>query len=495
MSVCLYRFGPFDLDPDKRLFVRAGVAVPLGPKVIETLAVLVERAGSLVTKNELMGRLWPDRFVEEANLTQNIYRLRRVLTSAGLAGAIETMNCRGYRFVVPVEHIEGSTALRGAAAKAATPIAVTPVAATPIAAAPNVVASTAAAPRRRWVGAALAAASCVLMLVTPGVSHPHISRAYDRLSPESKRSYSVGPYDWNLRSDAARVKQSMRYFQDVVKRDPGNPLGYSGLADGYLSIFDLDCDSMIANCHRVVSLATENARRAVALDPESAEAHTSLAMAIYEFTDQDGRAEAEFQRAIALDPNYALAHHWYGNFLLVRGQIAQANVQQQEALALEPVSPATYAWLAEDAYFTRSYRDAIAYAQQSLAIFPHRHATVALLGLAYEQSGETRSAMTTFAQLPRVEREALTAALYARIGDRARALATLHAIAPKEAFGSGCTIQLALAWAALGDKDRAFAFLRATPPPNRVEHNFYAFDPRLDALRTDARFKAWTQPE
>ena len=196
-----------------------------------------------------------------------------------------------------------------------------------------------------------------------------------------------------------------------------------------------------------------------------------------------------------LNPNYALAHHWYGNFLLVRGLIAQANIQQQQALALEPVSPATYAWLAEDAYFTRRSRDAIAYAQQSLAIFPHRHATVELLGLAYEQSGETRSATAAFAQLPHVEREALTAALYARSGDRSRALATLHAISQSEAFGSGCTIQIALAWAALGDRERAYAFMRATPPPNRVEHNFYAFDPRFDALRSDTRFKKWTQPE
>ncbi|HEY7992982.1 MAG TPA: winged helix-turn-helix domain-containing protein [Candidatus Eremiobacteraceae bacterium] len=464
-----YLFGPFELDPEKRTLVRRGLDVPLGPKVVQTLAVLVEHPGTLVTKAELMERLWPDRVVEEANLSQNIYRLRRVLSSAGLGNAIETMNCRGYRFVIPVERVERVAALRPALA-------------------------TRVVRQRRWVVGALAVAGCALLLVL-GAAGSRPASAYARLSPESQRLYSVGRYEWNLRSNESHVRDSMPYFQGVIDRDPSNPLGYSGMADAYLTLFDLDCDSTIADCRRVVSLGTFYARRAVEVDPASAEAHTSFAMAIYEFTNQDAQAEGEFQRAIALDPNYALAHHWYGNSLLVRGLIAQANAQQEEAIALEPVSPATYAWLAEDAYFAHDYRAAVGYARQSLAIYPDRHATVDLLGLAYEQLGDSRAAVATFSRLPRVEREALTAALFAKTGDRARALLTLRAIDRKAAFGSGCTIEIALAWAALGDKDRAYTFLRATPPPNRVEHNFYAFDPRLDVLRSDSRFKSWTRPE
>src|SRR5947207_2513722 len=95
-----YQFGEFRLDSAQRLIFRAGRPVPLAPKVIETLLALVERGGTLVTKDELMARLWPDTFVEESNLTQNIFQLRKVL-GEGQNGTnyIETVPRRGYRFV------------------------------------------------------------------------------------------------------------------------------------------------------------------------------------------------------------------------------------------------------------------------------------------------------------------------------------------------------------------------------------------------------------
>ena len=91
-----YEFGPFRLDAEQRLLFRDGRPVPLAPKVAETLLVLVESGGSLVTKDELMRRLWPDTFVEESNLTQNIFTLRKALTESSIY--IETVPRRGYRF-------------------------------------------------------------------------------------------------------------------------------------------------------------------------------------------------------------------------------------------------------------------------------------------------------------------------------------------------------------------------------------------------------------
>ena len=83
-----YEFGPFRLDPEQRLLFRDGRPVPLAPKVVETLLVLVESGGNLVTKDELMRRLWPNTFVEESNLTQNIFVPRRALNER--ASYIET---------------------------------------------------------------------------------------------------------------------------------------------------------------------------------------------------------------------------------------------------------------------------------------------------------------------------------------------------------------------------------------------------------------------
>jgi len=96
----IYEFGDWRLDPVERLLQRNGVAVPLTPKVFETLLVLVENAGKLVTKDEFMKRVWPDTFVEDLALAQNISQIRKVINGHG--PVIETVSKRGYRLTVPV---------------------------------------------------------------------------------------------------------------------------------------------------------------------------------------------------------------------------------------------------------------------------------------------------------------------------------------------------------------------------------------------------------
>lgn len=97
----LFRFGPFTIDLAERVVVRDGQPVALPPKVFDTLAVLVEQSGRVVSKDELMARVWPDTIVEESNLTQNIFTLRRALGEEGRS--IETVPRRGYRLSAPVE--------------------------------------------------------------------------------------------------------------------------------------------------------------------------------------------------------------------------------------------------------------------------------------------------------------------------------------------------------------------------------------------------------
>src|SRR4029079_11545674 len=74
-----YEFGPFRLDTAERLLRRAGQPVPLTPKAVQTLMVLVESRGRLLDKEELLNRIWPDTFVEEITLAQNISILRKAL--------------------------------------------------------------------------------------------------------------------------------------------------------------------------------------------------------------------------------------------------------------------------------------------------------------------------------------------------------------------------------------------------------------------------------
>src|SRR5262245_55465736 len=96
----LYWFGPFCLDSSERILLRNGRLVPLPPKAVGTLLVLVSNKGHLVDKETLMNAVWPDEYVEEGNLAQNIFLLRRALGEAGEPPQyIETVPRRGYRFV------------------------------------------------------------------------------------------------------------------------------------------------------------------------------------------------------------------------------------------------------------------------------------------------------------------------------------------------------------------------------------------------------------
>ncbi|PYS51162.1 MAG: hypothetical protein DMF68_05190 [Acidobacteria bacterium] len=100
----LFEFGPFSLNVRERLLLRGEESISLSPKVFDTLVVLVENAGHVLTKDELLNKLWPDSFVEESSLTQNISMLRKALgEDTTNPRYIETIPKRGYRFIADVK--------------------------------------------------------------------------------------------------------------------------------------------------------------------------------------------------------------------------------------------------------------------------------------------------------------------------------------------------------------------------------------------------------
>jgi len=106
-----YEFAQFRVSLDERVLMREQALVPLVPKAFDILLVLLESDGRVVSKNDLMQRVWPDTFVEEGNLTQNISLLRKALgESASGAQFIETIPRRGYRFVSPIARVKSNGA-------------------------------------------------------------------------------------------------------------------------------------------------------------------------------------------------------------------------------------------------------------------------------------------------------------------------------------------------------------------------------------------------
>jgi DNA-binding winged helix-turn-helix (wHTH) protein/tetratricopeptide (TPR) repeat protein len=101
-----YEFDSFRIDPEERVLSQSGTPIPLNPKAFEILVVLVQHSERVVLKDELMKQLWPDSFVEEANLTQNIFMLRKALGESGRSYRyIVTIPGRGYRFATKVTEV------------------------------------------------------------------------------------------------------------------------------------------------------------------------------------------------------------------------------------------------------------------------------------------------------------------------------------------------------------------------------------------------------
>jgi DNA-binding winged helix-turn-helix (wHTH) protein len=106
----LLEFGPFRVDPDQRLLLRDQQPIPLSPKAFDLLLVLAQRSGQVVPKDDLMKLLWPNTFVEESNLSQHVFQLRKALGERPQDHAyIVTIPGRGYRFAPQVRTLPAET--------------------------------------------------------------------------------------------------------------------------------------------------------------------------------------------------------------------------------------------------------------------------------------------------------------------------------------------------------------------------------------------------
>jgi TolB-like protein/DNA-binding winged helix-turn-helix (wHTH) protein len=194
----IYEFGPYRLDPEEKVLMRDGQALPIPPKDLDTLLVLIERAGHIVEKDELLEKVWPGVFIEENNLARRIFNLRQVL-GEGPDGHqyIETVPKRGYRFI-------GILRERG---EVADPAASTPTISGP----PQAVART--EPKRTLWLWALAA----VLVLAAGLLGQYFWLA--RRSPPQRVMLAVLPFE-NLSGDA-----NEDYFSDGLTEEMIAQLG------------------------------------------------------------------------------------------------------------------------------------------------------------------------------------------------------------------------------------------------------------------------------
>jgi TolB-like protein/DNA-binding winged helix-turn-helix (wHTH) protein/Tfp pilus assembly protein PilF len=213
----LYEFGEFSLDPQQRSLRRKGELVPLTPKSFDTLLVLLRSGGRVVTKDQLMRTVWPDSFVEESNLTQTIFMLRKALGDSPEQRYILTIQGQGYRFVPDVREMPPP----GNATAATSPLLQTST--PPVE--PAVDRKTSAS--RFWL-----AALALLLIVTAGwLAYHHWSRPRASLpQPPTRIMLAVLPFE-NLTGDPSQDYLSDGLTEEVITelgRLDSNRLGVIG---------------------------------------------------------------------------------------------------------------------------------------------------------------------------------------------------------------------------------------------------------------------------
>ena len=303
--------------------------------------------------------------------------------------------------------------------------------------------------------------------------------------------YLKGRYFWNKRTDEG-LSRSVEYFHQAVEKDPQFALAYAGLADSYVVQGWL---SHVAP-KDAYPQTREAALKALELDGTLAEAHNALATVKRDYDWDWTGAESEYKRAIQLNPNYAPAHQWYGELLLVLGRNQEVLIQMDQAQQLDPLSAVINVDRGMMRMWATGQTDrALEELQKARELdpnFAHLHWGMGLIHLRKGEFAEAVTELQTAVTLSpgTLMYKAGLGHAYARAGrinDARKLLEELSELSNRR-YVSG--LDLASIYAGLGEKDHAFSSLKKA---------FEQHDPRLiiwlkhhpefDTLRSDPRFE------
>jgi TolB-like protein len=300
-------------------------------------------------------------------------------------------------------------------------------------------------------------------------------------NPEAYDDYLHGRYLLSQRSKAG-FREAVKFFSQAIAKDPSFALAYAGLADSDVLLSFADGDPSAG--------AKTAALRALALDENLAEAHTSLAAVdILDWNWKD--AEKEFRRALALNPNYATAHHWYGDlYLSPMGRPQEAIAELKQAQELDPLSLIVNTDLGYAYYFAGQYDHAFSQYQKVLAVDPSFISVHWDLAPYYEQRGMYDQWAREFAEVNLLNGSPDLAqqikSVYAA-GGRQKLLEFIVASEHKGLYFE--KLVAASAAASLGNKEEA---LQCLEEAYRIHHfNLLRLkaDPAWNSLRPDPRFQ------
>jgi TolB-like protein/DNA-binding SARP family transcriptional activator/Flp pilus assembly protein TadD len=300
---------------------------------------------------------------------------------------------------------------------------------------------------------------------------------------EAYELYRRGRHLWNTRTRDAH-ERAIDYYRRAIERDSGFAAAYAGMADAYMTGYQLNIWSQPAS--EIISRHKWAAERALGLNDKSSDAHVSFGVSLQWHKNWPG-AEREFRRAIQLNPSNATARTWYSLLLAGLGRLKEAREESRLADELDPfavVPSGNYGW---QCYLSRDQDCAIAQFKKALEFTPGSGRTYDRLGLAYAQKGMLDDAVAALQKAVEMGPErpdflADLAFVQALRGETETALESLRR-AKEQPFES---FNIARAFVALGQTDSAFVWLDKSSW--HFPHRAVVSDPGLDPVRSDPRF-------
>jgi tetratricopeptide (TPR) repeat protein len=234
--------------------------------------------------------------------------------------------------------------------------------------------------------------------------------------------------------------------------------------------------------------------RAVAADPELAEAHASLGFVKLHYDRDWEAAERELRQAILLKPGIQVAHRWYAFSLSAMGRHEEAFAEIERARQISPQSPVLATAVANVLFLAGRYDDTIEQCHKALELDSGAVSAHTVLRWAYEKKGMHTEALAAFEQERVFAGETPTthakrAHVLASVGRREEARVILQEILARRAEQWVSAYEIAIIYSSIGEPDNAFRWLAQAEREHAVGFTFVRVDPRLEALRSDPRFR------
>lgn len=306
------------------------------------------------------------------------------------------------------------------------------------------------------------------------------------INPEAYEIYLKANYYF----DAFDLQKSVEYYRQAIKLDSDYAPSYAHMAEAYSFMAFFGQLSPGEGWGKVKEAATV----AVEKDERLPAGHGALALAKLHYDWDFSGAEREFRRALELNPSDADTHHEYAHYLMAMGRLAESEAESKRAVELDPVGDDLRSCLCWHSFAARKYDQAVQMAEKFLNAQPTDPWERTILGWSYEQKQMPQQAIAEFKRAVEVTKgeSFFLSALahgYAVAGNRHAAEEILRTLSDRAQKSYVSPFDLALIHAALGEKDKAFALLDRAVAEHSTFLVYSKWEPRLDPLRSDPRFK------